>query len=476
MWCSAVKTPWPAIVGQFCGIPTSSERLVEPLARDPHVVADVEVAVDVLEGGRHRPGSRRRAGRRARRTTDARWSHPGRYWPRGAEPDGGPRHGRGLRGSRDDWGLAWCPQPIDRAGGEAAWSDGSCSGAVTTFGDRPGGPAPRRCCWSRPSWASWSPRSLPTTARSSAVPPAADRGRRASPRPRARWSHGSCARPTLANQGGQAGAGIAPVRARADRRVGVATYNMFRRLPTAQAAADARRLTADPEVDVVGWQEADPFRRRLHDLPGWTTATFGADPGAAELAVSWRSSEFRLVSAAHAQGRARPELARGPLPVRQPLCRRRPPRAPRDRPDPHRARHPPAAEDRGPRPTPAAGLDDQRDPGPGPAATASPTSGGTRPAAGSSARATSTSAPAPTRRDRPSAARGRRFAAGRSPPTSCWATDRRAHAPPDRAQHRLRLARPARPGRPDRIDVRSQRVLDGYHSDHRPLLARLRLS
>ncbi|KQW47068.1 hypothetical protein ASC77_17955 [Nocardioides sp. Root1257] len=102
--------------------------------------------------------------------------------------------------------------------------------------------------------------------------------------------------PTLAKQGGQVGHRIAPVRL-APIDVGVATMNMFRKLSPSEAAADARRLTSHPGVDVVGWQEADPFRKVLHRLPGWTSKTFGADQGAAELAVSWRTSEFRLVSA-----------------------------------------------------------------------------------------------------------------------------------------------------------------------------------
>jgi endonuclease/exonuclease/phosphatase family metal-dependent hydrolase len=100
----------------------------------------------------------------------------------------------------------------------------------------------------------------------------------------------------LPKQGGQSGAGIAPVRL-APIDIGVATYNMFRNLPISEATADARLLTSHPEIDVVGWQEADPYRAVLHDLPGWTTKTFAQDPGSAELAVSWRTSEFRLVSA-----------------------------------------------------------------------------------------------------------------------------------------------------------------------------------
>jgi endonuclease/exonuclease/phosphatase family metal-dependent hydrolase len=101
--------------------------------------------------------------------------------------------------------------------------------------------------------------------------------------------------PTAA-QAGSATAGVAPVRLK-QVPVGVASMNMFRALPSSAAAADARRLTRDPRVDVVGWQEAEAFGSVLRALPGWSTKTFADGDGPSELAVSWRSSMFRLVSA-----------------------------------------------------------------------------------------------------------------------------------------------------------------------------------
>lgn len=79
--------------------------------------------------------------------------------------------------------------------------------------------------------------------------------------------------------------------------VGLATMNLYRDLAPARAAADIRRLTARADVDVVGWQEADPFVASLRDVPGWTTKTFARGESLSELAISWRSAKFRMVSA-----------------------------------------------------------------------------------------------------------------------------------------------------------------------------------
>lgn len=97
-------------------------------------------------------------------------------------------------------------------------------------------------------------------------------------------------------RGGVAGTGVAPVRL-APIEVGVATMNLFRQNTRAQAADDARRLLSRPGVDVVGWQEADFFAPSLRGIPGWSTKSFRRGAGMSELAVSWRSKEFRLVSA-----------------------------------------------------------------------------------------------------------------------------------------------------------------------------------
>lgn len=97
------------------------------------------------------------------------------------------------------------------------------------------------------------------------------------------------------SRGGRAatGADVAPLQPAVD--IGVASMNMLRLLTPEQARADARRLTADPAVDVVGWQEAQRFRSVLRSLPGWRTATFERRGDISELAVSWRADRFRLV-------------------------------------------------------------------------------------------------------------------------------------------------------------------------------------
>ncbi|ABL79961.1 MULTISPECIES: endonuclease/exonuclease/phosphatase [unclassified Nocardioides] len=100
--------------------------------------------------------------------------------------------------------------------------------------------------------------------------------------------------------GHAAGAGLRPVRLKRVH-IGVASMNMYRKLSPAQAAHDARRLTRRPGLDVVGWQEADRFGRVLHSLPGWDTKTFPFGRRNSEIAVSWRRSEFALVSARQRQ-------------------------------------------------------------------------------------------------------------------------------------------------------------------------------
>ena len=96
--------------------------------------------------------------------------------------------------------------------------------------------------------------------------------------------------------GGTASGTVRPVRLK-PVRVGVATFNMFRRVSLSQARADALELTGRDAVDVVGWQEAQSFGPAIRNLPGWTTQTFGFGQGRSELAFSWRTSEFELVRA-----------------------------------------------------------------------------------------------------------------------------------------------------------------------------------
>jgi endonuclease/exonuclease/phosphatase family protein len=94
-------------------------------------------------------------------------------------------------------------------------------------------------------------------------------------------------------QGGQGVHGVAPVRRALD--IGVASMNLFAQQGAAQAAADARRLTSDPAVDLVGWQETQNFGGVLASLPkAWRSATVPRPDGIGEIAVSWRRDRFRL--------------------------------------------------------------------------------------------------------------------------------------------------------------------------------------
>ncbi|MDZ5620290.1 exonuclease/endonuclease/phosphatase family protein [Nocardioides bizhenqiangii] len=81
--------------------------------------------------------------------------------------------------------------------------------------------------------------------------------------------------------------------------LGVASFNVYRHLPRDEAMADALRLIGDRQVDVIGWQEtrADYFpavRRRLA-RQGWDTWQLWEPNGPFWLAVSWRRDQFELV-------------------------------------------------------------------------------------------------------------------------------------------------------------------------------------
>ena len=119
-------------------------------------------------------------------------------------------------------------------------------------------------------------------------------------------------------RGGVLSAGLKPVRLK-PVELGVASFNMFRQLSSAHASHDAHALTRQSGVDVVGWQEAYPFTDVLRGLRGWDTKTFSVGKRTTELAVSWRSREFSLVSARQievARG-VSPRVGRYPFPNRQ---------------------------------------------------------------------------------------------------------------------------------------------------------------
>lgn len=118
--------------------------------------------------------------------------------------------------------------------------------------------------------------------------------------------------------GGVASSGLKPVTLK-PIEVGVASFNMYRQLSSAQAEHDARALVGQSGVDVVGWQEAFPFPHVLRGLRGWETKTFSVGKETTELAVSWRSSTFKLVSARQikaARG-VSAKVGRYPFPNRQ---------------------------------------------------------------------------------------------------------------------------------------------------------------
>ncbi len=104
--------------------------------------------------------------------------------------------------------------------------------------------------------------------------------------------------------------------------IGLASFNVYRHLPRRDAMADALRLTGDDRVDVIGWQEtrADYFpdvRRRLART-GWDTWQLWEPDGPFWLAVSWRSDDYALVDGSwtEAHGGAGPRRTDLPYPPR----------------------------------------------------------------------------------------------------------------------------------------------------------------
>jgi endonuclease/exonuclease/phosphatase family metal-dependent hydrolase len=80
--------------------------------------------------------------------------------------------------------------------------------------------------------------------------------------------------------------------------IGVVSANAFRHLSWAGAKHDWDRLTGNPDVDLIGWQESkSPAFRSLYPryaAAGWQT-WYRPDPdGPISLAVTWRTSTFGL--------------------------------------------------------------------------------------------------------------------------------------------------------------------------------------
>jgi endonuclease/exonuclease/phosphatase family metal-dependent hydrolase len=81
--------------------------------------------------------------------------------------------------------------------------------------------------------------------------------------------------------------------------LGVATFNAFVGLNTDRAREDVRSLASVEGLDLIGWQEVNANPPGALGLPerGWETVqSFKPNSSPHELAVSWRRTEFTLVS------------------------------------------------------------------------------------------------------------------------------------------------------------------------------------
>lgn len=86
-----------------------------------------------------------------------------------------------------------------------------------------------------------------------------------------------------------------------DEVVGVASFNVRGPGLLEDRITDVRKLTGDPSVDIIGLQEThDNGGGALMKAaigPGWTYAQDWSQGNSAEVAVAWRSTRFDLVSA-----------------------------------------------------------------------------------------------------------------------------------------------------------------------------------
>lgn len=93
----------------------------------------------------------------------------------------------------------------------------------------------------------------------------------------------------------------APLPGRVVDDLGVVSFNARRTLTPDQARRDWARLAGRPGVDLVGWQEAaTPMFRDLaseYRARGWGTWQAPGTGAAAPLAVSWRRDTFALLGA-----------------------------------------------------------------------------------------------------------------------------------------------------------------------------------
>ena len=125
--------------------------------------------------------------------------------------------------------------------------------------------------------------------------------------------------------------------------VTVATVNINRYMGLRRINADRKRVLARRDVDVIGWQEADPGASFFADQPGWGTARH---PGATGALVSWRLSVFEFRSSRSCVWMAPGQAP--PVPGTRLSWPHRLPRAPRHWAQGHGHQRPHRPEDRGP--------------------------------------------------------------------------------------------------------------------------------
>ncbi len=80
----------------------------------------------------------------------------------------------------------------------------------------------------------------------------------------------------------------------------VASFNDDRTGRPRAIAAEVRRLLGRGDVELVGWQEADTpgFARAARSVPGWRTQVFDAADGQRQVPISWRTSRWALLATA----------------------------------------------------------------------------------------------------------------------------------------------------------------------------------
>lgn len=94
-----------------------------------------------------------------------------------------------------------------------------------------------------------------------------------------------------------------PLRGEVEATIGVASFNVYHHLRAKKAREDLRRLTNDPRIDLIGWQETKrPFYATLFPAlreRGWETWQDRSEGlfGPMVLAMSWRADTFSLLNA-----------------------------------------------------------------------------------------------------------------------------------------------------------------------------------